>query len=208
METQSKKGATGILPLMACAALIFCTVGNGEAYNITQGKTSDPKGILWKDISDGSNSKGTCATNATCHTKASNGKYGKIKNSQLLSGNKKFTSYTGGSSYTLTITVPTPGTMNGFQMSARDLGKNSVGTFKKGTNSQVYNATDSDTHKTVGLIENIHNKKNVSSWTFNWTAPAKGTGKVVFYYGLNSANNNAISTDDTAYYGSVTVSEQ
>lgn len=207
MPAQDKKKATGVFFLMACVVLILAFAVNGEAYNITQGKISDPNGILWKEISDGSNSKGTCATNPACHANADNGRKGKIKNSQLLEGNKKFNSYIGGKTYALTINVPAQaGTMNGFQMSARDSNRNSAGTFKIGSKCQVYDTIDSDTNKAVGLIESVHNINNVSSWRFNWTAPHEGTGKVVFYYSITSGNG--IWAEDSVYYGSVSVSEQ
>ncbi|MBI5186573.1 MAG: hypothetical protein HZA01_12730 [Nitrospinae bacterium] len=204
-----RNNVKGMVSLVLGAVLFFAASNKGEAYNITQKKTSDPKGILWNKIVDGSvASAGTCATNATCHTKSSNKSKGILKNLQLKDGRKKFVKYSPGKTYNLAISVPKPGNINGFQMSARDPNGNSAGKFIKGKFSLAYYDTDSDTRKKIQLIENTHNNKTkVSSWSFKWTAPAVGTGTVTFYYGLIAGNGDAISTNDAAYYGVVKISE-
>ena len=45
------------------------------------------------------------------------------------------------------------------------------------------------------------------SWSFNWTAPAAGTGVVTFYGSLLAANNNGSESGDLTYITSTSVFE-
>jgi hypothetical protein len=46
-----------------------------------------------------------------------------------------------------------------------------------------------------------------ATWTFQWLAPASGTGTVVFYWCNNAANNNGASSGDTIVRDSLVLSE-
>jgi hypothetical protein len=46
-----------------------------------------------------------------------------------------------------------------------------------------------------------------NSWTMDWTAPADGTGDVMFYAVLNKTNNNGASSGDEIFTSMLTVQE-
>jgi hypothetical protein len=61
------------------------------------------------------------------------------------------------------------------------------------------------THTSTG--SNAMSTPGTKSWSFNWTAPAGGTGTVTFYGAFNCANNNNSSTGDQIYLSTLTVPE-
>ncbi len=108
-------------------------------------------------------SKGTCAS--SCH--------GSGTGTITVTGFP--TSYIPGTTYTMTVSYSSGSTISNFNASARKGTTSSgAGTFAAGTRTAVY---------TVSGYENgIRASSNsISSATFNWTAPAAGTGNVTLY---------------------------
>lgn len=92
--------------------------------------------------------------------------------------------YTPGTQYNITISIPSMG-KKGFMFSAQDSVGNFKGTPVAGTTSKLFsNNTNYVTHITP-------NTSNPGVWTFKWTAPAAGTGK------LNLHGAFAINTSST-----------
>jgi hypothetical protein len=115
--------------------------------------------------------------------------------------------YVPGATYTITATA-SHSTFNrfGFQISPQNNSGALLGTLV------VTNSTETQrvgaggkyiTHKTAGTTGSGNSK----TWTFNWIAPAAGTGNVTFYGAFNAANNNGTQTGDVIYTSTLTVQE-
>jgi len=111
--------------------------------------------------------------------------------------------YVGGQTYYIKFDITAVAYAYGFQMTALDANNNMAGSFT------VVNSTN--TKLLPGppdYIGHLHANHTTNSWTFQWTAPAKDSGAVTFYYAFNpgdSANfvNNAAGAD--IYVGSTTI---
>jgi len=116
--------------------------------------------------------KNTCAT--SCHQGTLTAEKGWIKSNTLPTG------YFPGRIYSITLTTggSYPAAKFGFQVSPQDANGNLMGTMM---------VTDANATKLIGNDKYMtHTKPSVSttgstSWSFNWTAPKKGSGKVTFY---------------------------
>ena len=82
--------------------------------------------------------------------------------------------YTGGSSYTITVTATGTG-KKGFELSPQNVAGTQLGTLAAGTGSKLVGGTKYVTHTAAGA------STGTSTWSFNWTAPAAGTGTVNLY---------------------------
>jgi hypothetical protein len=121
----------------------------------------------------------------------------------LITSTIPVTGYVPGATYTITGTIIRPGhTKFGFQISPQ----NSVGT-KLGSIA----ITSSQT-QIVGLKYITHTSSGTSgsgskSWSFNWVAPAAGTGVVTFYGAFNATNSDGNGSGDSIFTSKLTVAE-
>lgn len=118
----------------------------------------------------------------------------------LITSNIPPEGYIAGSTYEITITVPGSG-RKGFQVSPQNTDGALLGTLIPGTGTQLVGDNKYITHTAASTAAN-------ASWTFQWTAPAAGTGEVIFYgavvagqpnVGLTTltvAENTGIGIDD------------
>jgi hypothetical protein len=114
--------------------------------------------------------------------------------------------YTPGETYTITATGTHNGVVKfGFEATAENSTGAKVGivTITNSTETKLVNNNKSVTHKSAGTTPT----GNTKSWSFNWTAPAAGTGNVGFYAAFNAANGNGNSSGDVIYKSSLTVPE-
>lgn len=114
--------------------------------------------------------------------------------------------YTAGQTYTITATGTHTGVGKfGFETTAEDNSNAKKGTFiiTDLTQTRLVNANKAVTHTSSGNTP-VGNSK---TWTFDWTAPAAGTGNITFYGAFNAANGNGTSTGDVIYLTSTMVSE-
>jgi hypothetical protein len=82
--------------------------------------------------------------------------------------------YTPGQTYQITATNQITGSGKyGFEVSPQNVAGNLLGTLTAGTTSQLVGSGKYVTHTNA--------TNSLSTWTFNWTAPAAGTGQVTFY---------------------------
>jgi hypothetical protein len=113
--------------------------------------------------------------------------------------------YEAGNVYTITATVTdATKTRFGFQISPQDVLGNLLGTMSL-INTSETKLTGSGkwiTHTTAGTLN-----PGGKTWTFNWTAPAAGTGDVTFYGAFNFANNDGLKTGDIIKTSSLTIQE-
>lgn len=92
---------------------------------------------------------------------------------EVFSSNIPPGGYAPGESYTITVT--TSGTpRKGFQVSPQDVHGNLLGTMTAGVGNKLVGANKYVTHS-AGVTA------PTAEWSFTWTAPEAGTGKVVFY---------------------------
>lgn len=99
--------------------------------------------------------------------------------------------YTPGTMYTISISVPASG-KKGFMFSAQDSIGNFKGSVAAGSGSEIF-STNYVTHS-------LANTNNPGTWTFNWTAPAAGSGKVnlhaAFAVGTGSTRTQVLSVNE------------
>jgi len=86
--------------------------------------------------------------------------------------------YTAGTTYTITTTNPATGFGKmGFELTAQDAAGVVRGTFTNGIDTKLVGSGKYITHSVANT--------SISSWTFQWTAPAAGTGAITFYAAFN-----------------------
>ncbi|MBL0063069.1 MAG: T9SS type A sorting domain-containing protein [bacterium] len=93
------------------------------------------------------------------------------------------TQYIPDSTYLITITATSGSSINNFNGSVRvGTGSTNAGTISAGTNTA--------THNVAGETNGIHlSSNNRTSGTFNWLAPAAGTGAVHLYVGAHQGSS-------------------
>lgn len=142
----------------------------------------------------------TCAKSG-CHTGvAVKSKSGIIKSTVPATG------YVPGTTYTITAKVKSP-TVNrwGFEISPQN-----ITTGAKMGNLIVTNSSQT---KLVGASKYITHTQagnsgaGTKTWTFNWQAPAAGSGKVKFYGTFLFANNTGGTGGDTTYKSTLLIYE-
>jgi hypothetical protein len=99
----------------------------------------------------------------------------------VLTTNVPSAGYTPGQSYTITVTIAGSSAKKGFEVSVQNGSGAMLGTLASGTGSMVV-GTKYVTHTSAKT-------SNPSTWTFNWTAPAKGTGTVNIYGAFVNGNS-------------------
>ena len=144
--------------LLIVSALILPMVFINNPINSSPGGTP---GARTGSPGDGS---GTCFTSG-CHTGAQTETVG------VLTTNVPAEGYTPNTAYTVTVTLTGTGN-KGFQVSPQSQSGALLGSIAAGTGNWV-----------IGKFVTHSTPKNTATavWTFQWTAPAKGTGDVNFY---------------------------
>jgi hypothetical protein len=90
-----------------------------------------------------------------------------------ITSNVPGTGYVPGNNYTITVTVSGNGN-KGFEVSPQDVDGNLLGTLIVGPGTELTGSGKYITHSS-------DKNSDPAVWTFTWTAPAAGTGEVVFY---------------------------
>lgn len=113
--------------------------------------------------------------------------------------------YVGGTTYSLTINGSNIASTvrNGFEITCLDLTNNNMaGTFNPGSSNM-----NCDTNSSNGRQYIFHSNSLNNTWSFNWTAPATGTGAVKFYISYNATDNSGSNDGDTYHHLEITLSE-
>jgi len=114
--------------------------------------------------------------------------------------------YIPGNTYTITLTGTHSGVAKfGFEITAEDASNAKMGTFAitNSNETQFTNAMHAVTHTANGVSPSNDSK----SWSFNWTAPAAGSGDITFYASLNAADGNGSTSGDVIYDTHTTFTE-
>lgn len=125
--------------------------------------------------------------------------------SGVITSNIPSQGYSPGSTYTITATISRPGhTYFGFQISPQNSGGSLLGTIvNTGVATKIVGSGKYITHTSSGVNGNGPSK----TWTFDWTAPAVGAGKVTFYGAFLAANKDYGSSGDTTFLSSLAIQE-
>lgn len=143
--------------------------------------------------------------NKTCNTGGCHTGPAVVTQTGWITSNIPAAGYVPGTTYTLTATVTDPGhTKFGFQVSPQSATGVPLGTLTStspettlaGTSVQYINQNNTGT---AGV--------GSKTWSFNWTAPAAGSGSVNFYGAFNSTNSSGNASGDTIYKSVLTVNE-
>ncbi len=152
----------------------YTSTVNGNAAGAPAGYCSDPAG-----------GNMTCR-NGSCHSGPA------VTNQPAgITSNIPTAGYVPGTTYTFTATaVGVSSTKFGFEVSPQNSSGTLLGSMAitDATNTQLVGSGKYITHKSAGTKH---------SWSFNWTAPANGSGTVTFYGAFNISNNDGNNTGDT-----------
>ena len=97
--------------------------------------------------------------------------------SSFITTNIPSEGYSPDSTYSITVSYDSLNTEKGFELTAESSDNSKVGQFTAVTGTKLVNNNHAITHS--GAIAD-----SLATWTFSWTAPAKGTGVVTFYSAL------------------------
>jgi hypothetical protein len=179
-----------IISSLALAVVTICisdflSPAHSNAGGAPSGKTGSP--------GDGSNCTG-------CHSGVATTSAG------LITSNVPVTGYIPGNTYTITASIAVAGINKyGFEISPQG----TTGT-QKGT-LVVTNATETKlvgttakyiTHKSTGTTG-----MGSKTWTFDWIAPAAGSGNAILYGAFNAANGNGTNSGDQIFLSSLLIQE-
>ena len=122
----------------------------------------------------------------------------------IMTTNIPAAGYVPGSTYTITATLSQSGiSCWGFEISPQAYNGALLGTpvITNTTQTKIV-SSKYVTHKLAG-ITGANNK----TWTFNWVAPAAGTGAVTFYGAFNYCNGNGSKSGDVIHTSTLDVNE-
>jgi len=149
------------------------------------------------------NSPGDAANCTQCHSGSLNpGAFTPtITSASLASG------YTPGQTYTIAVGITgTSSTKIGFEATAeKDTDNSKTGTIiiTDAARTTAVNSGTGATHTSAGNTATA----GANAWTFDWVAPATGTGDITIYGAFNVTNNNGSTSGDQVYTTSMSVSE-
>ncbi len=187
--------------LLFCSALSMIAVSTvfnaPEAHTRSAGGPSQSAGAP-----DGGNQ--TCAKSG-CHAGTAQDRDNMITTTIPASG------YIPGETYTITIGTSEGSVVKwGFQATVQDAAGNLQGSYIFTNSAQTQFPTQGNntnkyvTHTSAGNSTTTPGSK---SWSFDWTAPAAGTGEISIYCTINASNNGNNSSNDLILKDVLSVSE-
>ena len=123
-----------------------------------------------------------------------------------ISSNIPASGYVPGQNYTITATATHTGaSLFGFELTAESASAGKVGGLiaTNTSENQLLGNGNAITHTSAGTTAS----GNSRSWTFDWMAPAAGSGDVTFYAAFNAANGNGTTSGDVIYTSTLAVQE-
>ena len=121
-----------------------------------------------------------------------------------ITSNVPVSGYVPLTTYTITATATRVGHIKfGFEISPQSISGTLLGTLiSTSSATQLVGSNKYITHTSTGT-----SGTNSRTWTFNWTAPAQGTGSVTFYGAFNITNANNNQTGDTCCTSTLVIPE-
>jgi hypothetical protein len=183
---------------MALGAIAFSTLFNApDAHSRSAGGPAQTAGAP-----DGGNQ--TCAKSG-CHAGTA------VDRDNMITTTIPASGYIPGETYTITIGT-TEGSITkwGFQASVQNAAGDLQGSYIITNSGQTQfptqgsNANKYITHTSAGNSTSTPGSK---SWSFDWIAPAAGTGDVNFYCTVNASNNAGNSSGDLILKDVLTIAE-
>ncbi len=114
--------------------------------------------------------------------------------------------YEAGATYDISVTIDDPNASRfGFQMIALDESFNSTGAFISPAGSMT-NIQTSPAGREYINHQSVPNPSE-NTYSFQWTAPATGSGSVTFWASGLAANGNGAKTGDYTYTASLNITE-
>lgn len=184
MKTITKISVSIVAITFGAMLLTPIPEANSHSTGAPAGKTGSP--------ADGATCASSCHAGTTAPFMAG-----------LITSTIPGTGYVPGTTYTITGTITRPGhTKFGFEISPQNSAGTLLGTMSiTSTQTQIV-STKYITHTSSGT-----SGAGSKSWSFNWTAPAAGTGAVTFYGAFNATNSSSTSAGDSIFKSSLTVAE-
>ena len=147
------------------------------------------------------NNSRTCSSqNGGCHSGA-----GSTFQQGMITSNVPECGYTPGQTYTITLTVSSAGRSEfGFSFSPQLSDGATAGSMIASNGTQLNGGGRYLTHTAAGTVES---SPNTRVWTFDWIAPAAGSGDVTFYAAFNATNGNNASSGDLLFNSNLTIFE-
>jgi len=182
-----------ILSTVVCGFIIF-------SADIKQGHSNESGS---PNANTGSPADGGTCSRSGCHDGGSATTGGSITSNIPVSG------YIPGQTYTITASAIDPNSSAvkfGFQVSPQSANGTLLGTLvvTDANATKLTSAGKYITHKEAGTGNGTNGTRN---WSFDWTAPATGTGSVTFYGAFNITNNNSARTGDKIFNATLVVPE-
>jgi len=171
---------------------ILCLI-LGLTFNLSSSPDGAPSGYAY----DKASSFKSCATSG-CHSGTAVFTDTSVAK---ITSNIPSTGYVAGATYTFTATINKPTYVRfGFQASPQD----SLGNYK---GTMIVTNTSKTKITGTKYITHTQSGNSQSSWSWNWVAPALGSGQVKMNGALMAANNNGGTSGDSVYKVAVTINE-
>lgn len=183
-----KKSIVSAFTIVAATIYIsdLTSTANGNAGGAPTGKTGSP--------GDASNCTG-------CHTGTA-----ATTSPGLITSNVPVTGYIPGMTYTFNATITVAGVNKfGFEVSPQSI---------TGVQKGILVVTNTATTKLIGTSGKYLTHKSTGtsgtgskSWSFDWTAPAAGSGNLKLYASFVAANGNLTNSGDQVFLSSLDINE-
>lgn len=189
-KTQQKLIVTSLLLLAVGSFSFFDKSGTISTYHADEVDellfTANPPGAR-----TGAPGEGNCTA---CHSGSTQSAAGVVDYTFSEPSNTYYPNQT----YTITLSVPS-GPKNGFELTILDASDNAAGTFTAGTNSSIISS---------GGRNYIRHSAStgVTSFSFDWDAPATDLGNLTVYYSFVKADNAGGNSGDEIYLGQESIS--
>lgn len=181
--------------LLIPAVLVFGMSMITETGSYSKYHADDVDGVLYSTNPPAEKTGAPGENNCTqCHTGTTQSAAGTITYNYSGAMNE----YLPGQTYTIDLSIAA-GPKNGFQMTILDGSDMAAGTFTAGTGSATTTANGRE------YIRHTMST-GVTSWSFDWTAPATDMGDLTVYYAFAESNQSGSTAGETIYLGQETIS--
>ena len=186
---------TLLIAFSGCIVLFATVITNNDVHSNGGGA---PAGYTGSPLE---NNNRTCSSaNGGCHSGG-----GASFQIGLITSNVPECGYIAGQTYSITVNITSANrTKFGFSISPQLTNGNTGGNMIASSGTQLNGGGRYLTHTSAGTSETGTNER---TWTFDWIAPAAGSGDVTFYAALNATNSNSANSGDLIFNSTLTIFE-